>query len=196
MTPRLPALAPIPSTLVRFALPTVLLWLGGCASLMPAASPPSAGASASGGGGRPVAAAPVAPAASGVPPGTPQPAVAPPGSPAPFATVIKDAKKIDGFVTLYQKDEKVWLELRPEDFNKPFFLSPKLATGIGEAMVFGGLMDDERVIEFRRVHNQVQMIALNTEFTAKAGTPEGRSVAASFSPSLLASTPVASANRC
>jgi hypothetical protein len=178
---------------VRFALPTVLLWLGGCASLMPAASPPSAGASASGGGGRPVAAAPVAPAASGVPPGTPQPAVAPPGSPAPFATVIKDAKKIDGFVTLYQKDEKVWLELRPEDFNKPFFLSPKLATGIGEAMVFGGLMDDERVIEFRRVHNQVQMIALNTEFTAKAGTPEGRSVAASFSPSLLASTPVASA---
>ncbi len=170
----------------------MLLWLGGCASLTPAASPPAAAASANG-GARPVAVAPVAPAASGVPPGTPQPAVAPPGSPAPFATVIKDAKKIDGLVTLYQKDEKVWLELRPEDFDKPFFLSPKLATGIGEAGVFGGLMDDERVIEFRRVHNQVQMIALNTEYTAKAGTPEGRSVAASFSPSLLASTPVASA---
>lgn len=192
MTPSLATLAPIPSTLVRFALPTVLLWLGGCASLAPAASPPGAAASANG-GTRPVAAAPAAPAASGVPPGTPQPAVAPPGSPAPFATVIKDAKKIDGLVTLYQKDEKVWLELRPEDFNKPFFLSPKLATGIGEAMVFGGLMDDERVIEFRRVHNQVQMIAVNTEYTAKAGTPEGRSVAAAFSPSLLASTPVASA---
>jgi hypothetical protein len=119
--------------------------------------------------------------------------VAPPGSPTPFATVIKDAKKIDGLVTFYQKDEKVWLELRPEDFNKPFFLSPKLATGIGEAGVFGGLMDDEHVIEFRRVHNQVQMIVRNTEFTAKAGTPEGRAVAAAFSPSLLASTPVASA---
>jgi len=195
MTRSLPALAPIPSALVRFALPAALLWLGGCASLAPAASsppsPPSAAASANG-STRPVAAA--APAASGVPPGTPQPASAPSaGSPAPFAAVIKDAKKIDGLVTLYQKDEKVWLELRPEDFGKPFFLSPKLATGIGEAMVFGGLMDDERVIEFRRVHNQVQMIARNTEFTAKEGTPEGRSVAAAFSPSLLASTPVASA---
>ena len=193
MTLSLPALAPIPSALRRLVLPGALLWLAGCASLTttPAASPaaPSAAASANG-GTRPVAAAA---AASGVPPGTPQPAAAPPGSPAPFATVIKDAKKIDGLVTLYQKDEKVWIELRPEDFNKPFFLSPKLATGIGEAFVYGGLMDDERVIEFRRVHNQVQMIALNTEYTAKAGTPEGRSVAASFSPSLLASTPVASA---
>jgi hypothetical protein len=136
---------------------------------------------------------PAAAPASGVPPGTPQPAATPPGSPPPFATIIKDATKTDGLFTLYQKDEKVWIELKPEDFNKPFFLSPKLATGLGEAMLFGGLMSQERVIEFRRIHNQVQMIARNTEFTARAGTPEGRAVAAAFSPSLLASTPVASA---
>jgi Met-zincin/Domain of unknown function (DUF5117) len=197
-------------TVVRVALLAALLWLAGCATLAPAAAPaapvatpaapavapaapPVASTPAASGPGpaiRPVAAAVPA---SGVAPGTPQPAVAPPGSPAPFATVIKDMKKIDGLVTLYQKDEKVWLELRPEDFSKPFFLSPKLATGIGEGLIFGGLMDEPQVIEFRRVHNQVQMIALNTEFTAKAGTPEGRAVAASFSPSLLASTPVASA---
>ncbi len=189
-------------SLVRAALPAALLWLGGCATLAPAAAPPAASAApasapaASAPGPAAPVTRPVAAAtpASGVAPGTPQPAVAPPGSPAPFATVIKDTKKIDGLLTLYQKDEKVWLELRPEDFNKPFFLSPKLATGIGEAMVFGGLMlHEDQVIEFRRVHNQVQMIALNTTYIAKAGTPEGRAVAAAFSPSLLASTPVASA---
>lgn len=184
-------------------LPGAALWLAGCASLTttpaataPTAAPAPAPAPAPANGANRPATAPAAaviPPASGIPPGTPQPAVPPPGSPAPFATVIKDAKKIDGVYTLYQKDEKVWLELKPEDFNKPFFLSPKLATGIGEAFVFGGLMDEERVVEFRRVHNQVQLIALNTEFTARAGTPEGRAVAASFSPSLLASTPVASA---
>ena len=200
MTPSLLTLAPIPAALFSFTrllLPGAVLWLAGCASLTTtttnssppnSTTPPSANSAA-----RPVAAVTPPPPASGVPPGTPQPAAAPPGSPAPFATVIKDAKKIDGLVTMYQKDEKVWFELRPEDFNKPFFLSPKLATGIGEAGVFGGLMDDEHVVEFRRVHNQVQLIALNTDFTAKAGTPEGRAVAASFSPSLLASTPVASA---
>jgi hypothetical protein len=174
-----------------WALAAVLL--GGCASLNQTSAPASAAAAASANGtARPtVAAAP--PPASGVPPGTPQPGATPPGSPQPFATVIKDAKKIEGgLFTMYQKDEKVWIELRPEDFNKPFFLSNKIATGIGEAMLFGGLMDDAQVIEFRRIHNQVQMVASNTDYVAKAGTPEGRAVAAAFSPSLLASTPVAS----
>ena len=174
-----------------WALAAVLL--GGCASLNQAPAPAGAAAAASANGtARPTVTA-AAPPASGVPPGTPQPGATPPGSPQPFATVIKDAKKIEGgLFTLYQKDEKVWIELRPEDFNKPFFLSNKIATGIGEAMLFGGLMDDAQVIEFRRIHNQVQMVASNTDYVAKAGTPEGRAVAAAFSPSLLASTPVAS----
>ena len=172
-----------------WALAAVLL--GGCASLNQA--PSGAAAAASANGGRPTVAAAAPPPASGVPPGTPQPGATPPGSPQPFAAVIKDAKKIEGgLFTLYQKDEKVWIELRPEDFNKPFFLSNKIATGIGESMVFGGLMDDANVIEFRRVHNLVQLIARNTDYVAKAGTPEGRAVAAAFSPSLLSSAPVAS----
>ena len=198
------------STASPFARPVLatltLALLGGCASLNPAgggsavavAGPASSASSASSStatsaprpAAGPVAAA--APSASGVAPGTPQLTPPPPGSPPVFATVIRDAKKSDGMFTLYQKDEKVWIELKPGDFNKPFFLSPKIATGIGEARVFGGLMDQAMVIEFRRIHNQVQMIARNTDFTARAGTPEGRAVAAAFSPSLLASTVVAS----
>ncbi len=164
-----------------------LALLGGCAALNSAG-----GSLAAALANLPRAANAPGPSASGVPPGTPQPTGQPAGSPQTFAAVIKDTTKTEGLFTLYQKDEKVWIELKPEDFNRPFFLSPKLATGIGEAMLFGGLMDEERVIEFRRIHNQVQMIARNTEFTARAGTPEGRAVAAAFSPSLLASTPVAS----
>jgi hypothetical protein len=106
--------------------------------------------------------------------------------------VVKDATKVDGLFTAWRKDEKVWLELKVSDLNRPFFLSPKLASGIGEASVFGGMMARPQVIEFRRVHNLVQMLAVNTGFLAKAGTPEARAVTASYSPSLLASTPVAS----
>ena len=198
---------PPASSLARPMLATLTLaLLGGCVSLKTPGAPSAAAAAPTTTGNRPVgvatsASAPrtvagatpgPAPSASGVPPGTPQ-LTPPPGSPATFANVIRDAKKSDGLFTVYQKDERVWLELKPDDFNKPFFLSPKIATGIGEAMVFGGLMEDALVIEFRRVHNQVQMIARNTGFTAATGTPEGRAVAAAFSPSLLASTPVASA---
>src|SRR5205823_9858971 len=64
----------------------------------------------------------------------------------PFAEVIKDAKRIDGLFTLWQKDDKVWLELKPSDFNQPFFLSPKLKTGIGESHFYGGLLGDAFVI--------------------------------------------------
>src|SRR5438094_802546 len=71
-------------------------------------------------------------AASGLrPPGAP-PVAFVPGSPRPFAEVIKDARRSDGVLTAWQKDDKVWLELKPEDFDQPFFLSPKLKTGIGE----------------------------------------------------------------
>ncbi|MDO9287064.1 MAG: zinc-dependent metalloprotease, partial [Aquabacterium sp.] len=115
------------------------------------------------------------------------------GQPPPFATVIKDARKSDGLFTAWQKDERLWLELRPEDFNRPFFLSPKLRTGIGEGRLFGGLMlGSPRLVQFRRQHNVVQLLAINEQQIAKPGTPEARAVAAAISPSLLGANLVAS----
>ncbi len=125
------------------------------------------------------------------PPGAP-PVAAAPGALRPFAEVIKDAKRSDATMAFWQKDDKVWLELRPEDFNQPFFLSAKLKTGIGERMFFGGMMQDSGIVEFRRVHNQVQMIWRNIGYVAKAGTPGAAAIEAGYSPSLIASAPVLS----
>jgi len=177
----------------RAAAVVALVLLSGCASVTQLSSQISqAIANAGNGNGSPRAASPTPPSASGVPPGTPQPGGPPAPSAQPFAIVIKDAKKIDGLFTLWQREEKAWIELKPDDFGKPFFLSPKIATGIGEASLFGGLMQRPQVVEFRRVHNQVQLIAVNERYVAKAGTPEGRAIAAAFSPSLLSSAVVAS----
>jgi hypothetical protein len=152
-----------------------------------AASAPASGASAAArAGARPAA------SASGASPsgGPPVPA---------YAAVVKDARRIDGMMTLWQKDDKVWLELKPEDFDKPMFFSPKISQGIGEAGFYGGMMirpyadwGAPQVVEFRRVHNVVQMVARNETFRAKAGTPEARAIEAGYSPSLIGSTPVAS----
>ncbi|MCE9659178.1 MAG: zinc-dependent metalloprotease [Burkholderiales bacterium] len=165
--------------------------LGGCTTFPTfvtgsAATPPAGGASA------PTGAVGPGGAASGLrPPGAPPVAMAP-GALRPFAEVVKDAKRSDGTLAFWQKDDKVWLELRPEDFNQPFFLSAKLKTGIGERGFYGGLMQDSGIVEFRRVHNQVQMIWRNIGYVAKAGTPEAAAIEAAYSPSLLASTPVLS----
>ncbi len=123
----------------------------------------------------------------------------PPNGPPPFATVIKDARRIDGPFTLWQKEDKVWIELLPEQLNKPFLLSPKIKSGIGEAWVLGGLMafpvngaGGPQLVEFVRVHNQVRLQARNTDVTARAGTPEALAVADSYSHSLIGSAAVAS----
>ncbi len=159
------------------------------------ATPAAAGAAA----GAPAAAAMAASAAAS---GAARTAAAPPavpGQPPAFASVIKDAKKLDGALTTWQKDDKVWIELAAEDFGKPMLLAPKIAQGIGEAGLFGGTMvgpygryGRQQMVEFRRVYNQVQLVARNTEFVAKAGSPEARAVQAGFSPSLIGSTAVAS----
>jgi hypothetical protein len=122
-----------------------------------------------------------------------------PGQPPVFATVIKDAKRIDGALPVWQKDDKFWIELAPADFGKPWLFAPKISQGIGESGLFGGTMigswgrfGRQQLVEFRRVHNQVQLLARNTEFRAAAGTPEGRAVQAAFSPSLIGSAAVAS----
>nr|WP_315192097.1 zinc-dependent metalloprotease [uncultured Albidiferax sp.] len=116
-----------------------------------------------------------------------------PPSPLPlFATVLQGAQRSIGLFPVYQRDERFWLELGPDDFGKPFFLSPKMANGIGEGGLFGGRMLSPRLVEFRRVHNLVQLVARNTDFVAPPGTPEARAVAAAYAPSLLGSTPVAS----
>jgi hypothetical protein len=176
---------------LRVASGLAVLLLSGCASVAGLSSQLTAALERAAGtnGAKPPAAAL---SASGVAPGSPQPG-GPPGSSAqPFASVIKDAKKIDGLFTLYQREERAWIELKPEDFGKPFFLSPKIATGIGEAQLFGGTMERPQVVEFRRIHNQVQLIAVNERYVARPNTPEGRAVQAAFSPSLLASAAVAS----
>ncbi|MGY0193531.1 zinc-dependent metalloprotease [Leptothrix sp. BB-4] len=117
-----------------------------------------------------------------------------PGQPPAFATVIKDARRSEGLLSVWQREDKVWLELAESDFNQPFFLSPKIASGIGEGRISGGLMlGGGAWVEFRRVHNQVQLIERNADYVARAGTPEARAVAAAYSPSLIASTAVASA---
>jgi hypothetical protein len=161
------------------------------ATVAAAASAPPAAASVPASG--PTKMAAVKPAAGA---SAPAAAAPPPGSPPPFATVIKDARKTEGLLTLWQKDEKVWIELKPQDLDHAFFLSPKLATGIGEGGLFGGSMSGPwgraQIVEFHRLHNQVQLLARNHRFMAPANTPEARAVKSAFSDSLLGSTAVAS----
>jgi hypothetical protein len=123
-------------------------------------------------------------------PGTPQSSPSVP-SPRPFDAVIRDAKVSPGFFTLYQRDERVWIELKPEQLNTPFYLSINRTRGLGEKFVYPFMMRGY-VVEFRKVGSLVQMIAKNPRYKAKEGTPLALAAEQSFTDSLLGSTSVAS----
>ena len=197
------------------AIPVLLMAVAGCAQLATAPAKPTAAtnpvtapapsapspftpAVAAGGTAVPISSAASSPLRPLAVTATPAPAT-PPGGPPPFATVIKDARRVDGPLVLWQKDEKVWLELTPEQFGQSFLFSPKIKSGISEAWVLGGLMaysingaGGSQVIQFQRVHNQVRLLARNMDVLAAAGTPEARAVADSYSHSMLGAVPVVS----
>jgi hypothetical protein len=110
----------------------------------------------------------------------------------PFAEVVKEAKEQTGLFNVYTKEDKVWLEIKPEQFDRPFFLHINRTHGIGQREPFVSPMLKSYIVEFHRLGNLVQMLAKNTQFFASEGTPLARAVRESTSDSLLGSVAVAS----
>ncbi len=123
------------------------------------------------------------------------PAAASPSAatPRPFKDIVKGAREIPGLFALYQKEDKVWLAIAPEQFDKPFLFTHGIPKSIGERGLYGGQMGGAQLAVWRKIGGQVQLVAKNTKFFAQQGTPQARFVAESFSDSLLASTSVVAA---
>lgn len=130
------------------------------------------------------------------------PGLAPPSSAAPasFESLTRGATRSAGLLPIWRKQDKVWAEIPAKLIGQPLFLSPKIASGIGEGGVLGGLMQSRwaqvgrpQWVTFKRVQQQVQLLAVNATYTAAAGTPQARAVEAAYSPSLIVAAPLASA---
>ena len=138
---------------------------------------------------------------SGAPGSTP-PATPPtvPGSLRTFAEVSKDAKELPGLFPLWQKDDKVWIEIAPDQFDHAYFFSTNLDQGLGESRFLAGSMSSSlsrrfggpAIVMLHKVGGNMQLISRNVKYTAKPGTPEARAVADAFSDSLLATAAVLS----
>ncbi|HTQ00498.1 MAG TPA: DUF5117 domain-containing protein, partial [Casimicrobiaceae bacterium] len=117
-----------------------------------------------------------------------------------FAEVTRDAKESDGLFRLWQKEDKVWIEIAPGQLDHLYFFSTNLDQGLGENRFLAGSMSSSlsrrfggpAIVVFRKVGGNVQLIARNVKYTAQAGTPEARAVEDAFSDSLLATAPVVS----
>jgi len=140
--------------------------------------------------------APEAPSAAASAPASPASASKPAAeaaAPKPFAEIIRGAKRDDGLLPVWRKDEKVWLEIPKEMVGKPFLFTVNIANSVGERGLYASQMGVAHLAELRLVGRQFQLLALNTKYRAEADQGSKRAIDQAFSPSLLGSATVASA---
>ena len=130
--------------------------------------------------------------ATGAAPGTTPPPLSTPSPTKPFADIIKDAKHHAGYFSIYEKDDKVWIEILPGQFNHSFFFQANRTRGIGERRGFANPMMRGNIAQFHKIGDLVQLIARNERFVAKSGTPLARAVRENLSDSLIGSAAVVS----
>lgn len=112
----------------------------------------------------------------------------------PFYEVVKNTDKVDGLYTLYtQKDTgKIYLEIKPQQLNQSFLGTITMESGIGERGIYSGMPLQDFLFYFRRVNNNLHFVVRNVNFRTHAGDPQARSLARSFSDSVLYTLPIKS----
>jgi hypothetical protein len=106
----------------------------------------------------------------------------------PFADVVKDAQIIKGLFTFYKAEDKVLMEIQPDQFDKMYMLSLTCESGLGEGGFYADSYCGETPIVFHKEGKNVQVILKNTRFSAPDNSPMARAVAHSFTDSILGAT--------
>ncbi|MBW4636904.1 MAG: zinc-dependent metalloprotease [Gloeocapsa sp. UFS-A4-WI-NPMV-4B04] len=112
----------------------------------------------------------------------------------PFEQVIKNTEKLQGLYTLYRHKEtgKIYLEIKPQQLNKNYLGTVTMESGIGERGIYSGMPLQDFLFYFRRVNNNLHFVVRNVNFRTQSGDPQARSLARSFSDSVLYSLPIKS----
>ncbi|NMG08763.1 peptidase M43 [Brasilonema sp. UFV-L1] len=112
----------------------------------------------------------------------------------PFDKVVKDTETLPGLFTLYRDKEKnkIYLEIKPEQLNNNYLATATLESGIGEAGIYSGMPLQDFLFYFQRVNNKVHFVVRNVNFRTREGDPQERSLARSFSDSVLYSVSIKS----
>ncbi len=112
----------------------------------------------------------------------------------PFGEVVKNTEKSEGLFTLYRDQEKgtIYLEIQPNQLNKNYLSTVTMESGIGERGVYSGMPLQDFLFYFRRVNNNLHFVVRNENFRTRPGDPQARSLARSFSDSVLYSLPIKS----
>jgi len=103
----------------------------------------------------------------------------------PFADVVKDFTVQEGLFTVYRKDDKTFLEIRPDQYDRYYMVSQTRTNGVGEGNFLGNQMLGNYLIQFHKVGKGVQLVSRNVMFRADSDPAMKEAVERSFADSLM-----------
>src|ERR1700733_4104373 len=112
----------------------------------------------------------------------------------PFDEIVKDMEVTNGLFTIYRKadENKVLIELRPDQFDRIFLFAATTDRGTGERGFYSAMMDGDFPFVFQRVGKTVYWVQKNTSFSAAKGTPAERFKDESFTDSIIGTAKILS----
>ncbi|HEV8022166.1 MAG TPA: DUF5117 domain-containing protein, partial [Candidatus Lustribacter sp.] len=106
-----------------------------------------------------------------------------------YAAFMRNAQHQDGVLDLVRKDDQLYLDLRPDNFDRPYIILPSITSGVG-GDAFAGRVYDPLVVIFKRVGKRVMWVTPNTHYVADKGTSAAASLAVSVADSVIQASPV------
>ena len=110
-----------------------------------------------------------------------------PGEDKSFDDVVKDMQVVKGLFTFYRRadDNKILMEIAPDQLDKKFLFAATLDQGVGERGIYGAQVLGDFPFTFHQVGKNIQFVMENTSFSAPPGTPAARAIARSYPNALL-----------
>ncbi len=109
-----------------------------------------------------------------------------------FSELTKDATKFEGLFNLYRKDDNLYAEIKPNQFNQPLLSPITISKGLAQAGT-PVTSDDEWVLVFRRVGDRIQLIRRNIHFKTSARDLE-KALEQNYTDSIIQSLPILALN--
>ncbi len=104
---------------------------------------------------------------------------------------LRGMEVVDGLFRFYksQEHDKALIEIRPDQLDTDYLYTSTIQQATGERGLYGSSMDlnENFVVQWRRLGNRIQLVRTNQQFRAKPHTPIARAIKNSFSDSVLGS---------
>ena len=102
---------------------------------------------------------------------------------------IKSSKKIEGLFDIYQDTitGQVQMLIRDDQLNKDYIYGSQIADGVVSTAGFRGQYKDEKILNFKKFFNKIEISAVNSNFYFDENNPLSKSKDANISNSLISS---------